>query len=84
MITKQETFKRILSGYYTSHNMVETPLWELMKKRCSWSLTLVAPPNDKYIAFRMVHGEFYVKEVYENGPEWHEDIKECAKELGLL
>ena len=82
MITKQETFKRILSGYYTSYKIVEAPLWELMRERCGWSLTLAV--SNEYIAFRMAPGEFYIKQVYENGLEWHKDIKECAKELGLL
>ena len=82
MVSKQETFKRILSGYYTSHTMVETPLWEMMKGKCGWSLTLSI--SNEFIAYRMTHGEFYVKQVYENSPEWHEDIKECVKELGLL
>lgn len=83
MISKQETFKRILSGYYTSHTMVETPLWELMKKRCHWSLTL-AVSNDKNVAFKIVNGKWFIRQAYENGPEWHKDIKECAKELGML
>lgn len=83
MITKQETFKRILSGYYTEYSMVETELWEKMRERCGWSLTL-AISNDKNVAFKIVAGDFYIKQVYENGSEWHENIKECAKELGLL
>lgn len=84
-MSKQETFKRILSGYYTSHTMLETPLWWLMKKRCYWSLTLaVSNYKNMAVAFKTIDGEFYVKQVYENGAEWHEDIKECAKELGLL
>lgn len=83
MISKQETFKRILSGYYTEYSMVETELWELMKKRHNWGLTF-SPSQDKHIAFRMVNSKWFIKQVHENGPEWHKDIKECAKELGML
>lgn len=81
--SKQETFKRILSGYYTSYEMLEISLWELMRERCSWSLTLSAVDGSPH-AFKMVPGTWFIRQAYENGPEWHEDIKKCAKELGLL
>ena len=84
MITKQKMFQRILSGYYSEHMMVETELWEYMKKHCHWSTTL-APNEDKYVAFKMVRDpDDHIKQVYENGTQWHNDLKSCMKEIGLL
>lgn len=83
MITKQKMFQRILSGYYNEHMMVETELWEYMKKHRYWSLTY-SPTEDKHIANCLVNGDHHIKQVYENGTEWHRDLKWCMKEMGLL
>lgn len=82
-LSKQKMFQRILSGYYSEHMMVETELWEYMKKHCHWSLTL-SSDGYNYVAFKMVNGDHYIKQVYENGAEWHRDLKSCMKEMGLL
>lgn len=82
MISKQETFKKLLSNHYKSITDLDEELWTTMKKTFWWSLTLTN--DDKDAAFKSVSGNFYVKNIYENSSEWHKDIRACLKELGRL
>lgn len=82
MITKQETFKRLLSGHYRSVNSLDKKLWTIMKEKFYWSLTATDLGED--IAFKSVPGDFYVKSIYQDSLEWHKNIKACLVKLGRI
>lgn len=81
-MSKQEIFKRILSGYYRSVNNLDKELWATMSEKFYWSLTL--NDKDENVAFKSISGDFYITNIYENSLGWHNDIRSCLKILDRI
>ena len=80
-MSKQETFKKLLSNYFQQWNDLDKEMQASMRFTFYWSLTLI---NASHVSYKTVDGAWFVKSVYEGGPEWRQDILSCLKKLGRI
>lgn len=84
-MTKQETFKKILSDDFRRWNDLDKDMRMHMCNIFKW--TIILHPDISMgsgIAYKTKDGDRYVKLVYEDGPDWHNDILFCLKKLGRI
>lgn len=81
MISKQETFKNVLSNKYNSAKKLDLELLAAMKK-LGWAIYFDHGEDGYKRVIDSEVGSIYYG--FEGSPEWQNDVKRCLKQLDRL
>lgn len=81
MISKQQTFKNVLSNKYNNSKSLDLELLAAMKK-LGWAIYFEHGEDGYKRVVDSSEGAIYYG--FEGSPEWQDDIKRCLTQLNRL